>query len=70
MTEDNTTEKSESGFLTCKQWVEKYPWPPMGGLRHLILNADKNGFHRVIRRPGSRILLIEKEFLQWIEDQK
>ena len=27
-------------LFTVKQWTETHPWPPLGGLRHLIFNAE------------------------------
>jgi hypothetical protein len=59
---------SHSGpYLTVQQWVNQKPWPPLGGLRHLIFNAQSNGFHAVIRRVGRRVLLSESEFAKWID---
>jgi hypothetical protein len=57
----------KKNFLTCKQVCERYPWPPKGGLRHLIFNADRNGFDKVIRRVGKRVLIDEDEFIRYIE---
>jgi len=59
---------SHSGpYLTVQQWTEQKPWPPLGGLRHLIFNAKHNGFDAVIRRVGRRVLLNESAFVVWIE---
>jgi hypothetical protein len=57
-------------FWTVKDWAANHSWPSEGGLRHLIFYADKNGFSRVIRRIGRRILLNEQEFMAWVENQK
>lgn len=54
-------------YLTCKQFIEKYSWPPLGGLRHLIFYGDSNGFNKVIRRIGRRVLISEDEFVKWVE---
>ena len=54
-------------YLTVQQWTELKPWPPLGGVRHLIFHAKSNGFDAVIRRVGRRILLSESAFEQWIE---
>jgi len=56
-------------YLTCAQWCREHSWPPMGGLRHLIFNAEKNGFKKVIVRVGRRVLLSEKKFLEFIEEK-
>ncbi len=59
------TEKNR--FLTCAQWVKEHSWPPAGGLRHLIFFAEQNGFSKVIRRVGRRVLISEKDFFEWME---
>lgn len=58
---------STSRFFTVRQWAEQKPWPPIGGLRHLIFYAKCNGFDAVIRRVGRRILISEAAFESWIE---
>lgn len=55
-------------YLTCAQWCEEYDWPPIGGLRHLIFHANSNGFDKVVRRIGRRVLLSEADFLKYIEE--
>lgn len=56
-------------YLTVRQWVNEHPWPPIGGLRHLIFNAEANGFNKVIRRIGRRVLIDEDEFFNWVNTQ-
>ena len=53
-------------LLTVRQFAEKHQWP-IGGLRHLIFYAP-NGFERVIRRCGRKVLLDEQSFFTWIND--
>jgi len=45
-----------------------HPWPPIGGLRHLVFHSQTNGFAKVIRRVGRRVLIDEAAFFQWIEE--
>ena len=54
-------------YLTVNEWCKEKSWPPVGGLRHLIFHAETNGFDKVIRRCGRRILLNEQEFIRFIE---
>ena len=54
-------------FLTVRQWTEQHPWPPLGGLRHLIYNAKHNGLDAVVRRVGRRVLIDEAAFLIWVD---
>jgi hypothetical protein len=55
-------------LLTVNQFVEKHQFATFGGLRHLIFYADTNGFSKVIKRIGRRILLDESAFFEWIEE--
>jgi len=61
------TENVQPKYLTVSEWCKTHSWPPMGGLRHLIFHSETNGFNRVLRRCGRRILINEQEFFKWIE---
>jgi hypothetical protein len=56
-------------LLTVTGWAKEHSWPPEGGLRHLIFFARTNGFDKVIRRIGRRVLIDEAAFFQWAEKQ-
>ena len=56
-------------YLTVKQLSQKYPAFPEGGIRHLIFHAETNGFDSVITRVGRKVLIVESEFVNWIESQ-
>lgn len=56
-------------LIPVTRWNDHHEWPPPGGLRHLIFNAQKNGFHSVVKRAGRRVLLDEEAFFKWIEGQ-
>lgn len=55
-------------LLTIKDFCAGRDWPTEGGLRWLIFNAKENGFDRVLRRVGRRVLIDDQEFDEWIED--
>ncbi len=55
-------------LIPVTKWNDHHEWPPIGGLRHLIFNAESNGFEKVIRRIGRRVLLDEAEFFKWIDE--
>ena len=58
-------------LLTVSQFSEEHPAFSKAALRHLIFDAEKNGFHRVMRRVGKRkILLDEQAFFSWIDEQQ
>ena len=49
--------ESRSRLIPVTKWNEHYEWPSIGGLRHLIFNAQYNGFDKVVRRCGRRVLI-------------
>lgn len=57
-------------YLTVKQAVIKYPFLTEGGLRHLIFFKDSNGFNKVIRKLGTRVLIKESALLEYIDNCK
>jgi hypothetical protein len=60
---------NETRLIPVTQWNDHHHWPPIGGLRHLIFNADKTGFNACIRRVGRRVLIDEAQFFEWIKTQ-
>lgn len=56
-------------LLTVKQFSQKHPAFPEGGMRHRIFYADGTGFNNCIRRVGAKVLIDEKAFFKWIEEQ-
>ncbi len=56
-------------FIPLTEWNKFHSWPPIGGLRHLVFNEKNNGFDKVIRRVGRRVLINETAFLKWVEEQ-
>ncbi len=59
----------QSRLLALTDWPKHHAWPPLGGLRHLVHNAKHNGFDKVIRRVGRRVLINETAFFEWVEEQ-
>ena len=57
-------------LIPLTRWPDHHPWPPLGGLRHLVFHARSNGFDAVIRRVGRRVLIDEAEFFRWVEQQQ
>lgn len=56
-------------LIPAPAWSEYHPWPKIGGLRNLIFNKDKNGFHKVIKKIGKRVLIDETAFFEWAMNQ-
>lgn len=63
-------EKLFTRFIPLTKWNEHHEWPPIGGLRHLVFHAEKNGFSSVIVRAGRRVLIDEKAFFVWLDQQR
>lgn len=56
-------------YIPATNWNNHHEWPPIGGLRNLIFNKDKNGFAKVIKKVGKRVLIDEAAFFEWIANQ-
>ena len=56
-------------LIPVTEWSDHHPWPPYGGLRHLIFNEDRNGFAKCVRRVGRRVLIDERAFFEWVAEQ-
>ncbi len=64
-----TTNNNNRRLIPVTKWNDYHEWPPIGGLRHLIFHCKENGFDKVIRKAGSRILIDESSFFEWIDTQ-
>ncbi|MBE7422835.1 MAG: hypothetical protein HS110_10480 [Zoogloeaceae bacterium] len=62
-----TKTTTQTQLIPVPEWNKFHPWPPVGGLRHLIFNEKTNGFDAVIRRIGRRVLIDEAAFFVWVE---
>lgn len=60
---------SSTRLIPVPRWNHHHQWPPEGGMRHLIFHAKTNGFDRVIRRVGRRVLIDESAFFQWVDEK-
>ena len=67
---DTNQQQGERRLIPVTEWNKYHPWPPVGGLRHLIFYAKKNGFGRALRRSGRRVLIDEAEFFHWLDQQQ
>jgi hypothetical protein len=64
-----TTARQQTRLIPLNQWARHHEWPPLGGLRHLYFNRDTNGFGKVARKVGARVLIDEAAFFQWVDEQ-
>ena len=56
-------------LIPLTKWNQFHAWPPTGGLRHLVFHKDTNGFDRVVRKAGTRVLIDEGAFFEWVDKQ-
>jgi len=66
---NNTLEETTTRLIPVPKWNKYHEWPSIGGLRHLIFNEKENGFSKVVKRAGYRVLIDERKFFEWIEEQ-
>lgn len=59
----------QTRFIPVPQWEKYHSWPSKAALRALIFKAKENGFDKVVKRIGRRVLIDENAFLDWVEDQ-
>lgn len=65
--ENTLTEKPS--YMTCAQWVTKYGWPTIGGLRWIVFRAKNDpDLRKTFIRVKRRILIKEQAFLSYLED--
>ncbi|PPC90453.1 MAG: hypothetical protein CTY34_07675 [Methylobacter sp.] len=70
MTETKThVPEQPSRLIPVPKWNTYHSWPPHGGLRHLIFNAETNGFSKAFKRVGRRVLVDEREFFRIVDEQ-
>lgn len=64
----NESSSNITRLIPLTDWPKHHPWPPLGGLRHLVFYAKTNGFDRVIKRASGRVLLDETAFFRWVSE--
>lgn len=67
---ENKLLQTTKKYIPVPDWGKHHEWPRVGGLRNLIFNRHKNGFDRVIRKVGKRVLIDEAAFFVWVEEQQ
>ena len=53
-------------LIPLTEWNQHHPWPPQGGLRHLVFHAKAKGFESAFVRCGRRVLVNEGEFFNCV----
>lgn len=63
-------DENATRLIPVTKWNDFHAWPPLGGLRHLVFYERQNGFEKVVKRVGRRVLIDEMEFFRWVESQQ
>lgn len=66
---DQTNDSQQTRYITVSDWNKYHPWPPQGGIRHLIFHAKSNGFLTAFKKVGKRVLIDEREFFNCLAKQ-
>lgn len=66
---DDNIEPHNNRLIPATCWNDHYIWPPPGGLRHLIFNAEKKNFTKCIVRKSGRVFISEKHFHEWMSEE-
>ena len=56
----------QTRLIPVNDWPKFHIWPTALGMRHFIFHRDDNGFNKVMRRVGRRILIDEQAFFEWV----
>lgn len=65
----NDLKAKSTRYIPVPNWEKYHDWPRIGGLRNLIFNKHKNGFDKVVKKVGKRVLIDEAAFFEWVEQQ-
>jgi hypothetical protein len=60
--------ENKTRYIPVPDWSKHHPWPSISGLRNLIFNRDKNGFSKVVKKVGKRVLIDEAAFFEWMKN--
>ena len=61
-------ETLQTDYYTVKQFVKEKGFLSESSLRYIIFHADTNGFNKVIKRIGKKILIDFNAFKVWLEE--
>lgn len=61
-------QNSANRLIPVTKWNNYHDFPSIGGLRHLIFHEHTNGFCKVVKRVGRRVLIDEQAFFNWVEE--
>ena len=63
-------ETQKPNLIPVPKWPEHHNYPSVSGMRWLIFHEKTNGFHKVVKRVGRRVLIDEAAYFEWVEAQQ
>lgn len=66
---EDKNKRKQNRLIPLTDWNKFHPWPPQGGLRHLVFNKEKKGFAQCVRKVGRRVLIDEEKFFDFVDQQ-
>jgi len=64
--DEEAVSTGKTRFIPLTEWPKYHPWPPIGGLRHLMFYRETNGFADAFIKRGRRVLVNETKFFQLV----
>ena len=55
-------------LIPLVDWNKYHPDPSVPALRMLVFRKDENGFDKVVDRRGKRVLINERLYFEWAEE--
>jgi hypothetical protein len=68
--EQNNWGQQPPRLIPVAKWNQYHEWPTVGTIRNWIFRENFNGLHKAVKRIGRRVLLDEKLFFEWLQDQE
>jgi hypothetical protein len=65
----NTANDQADEYVTVAQLAQRYPAFSQGSIRWLIFNMETNGFNKVVRKIGRKVILNMREFKNFLDEQ-
>lgn len=62
-----TSPNTGTRYILVTDWQKFHSWPSTDSLRQLVFYAKKRGLEKAVIRVGTRILINERAFFEWLE---
>ena len=65
----SSTSLLRPNLMTLKQFCQRYPAFPQGGMRWLLFHREQNGLKHAVVKVGRKVLIDVDRFFLWLEQQ-